>query len=61
MVIGTALLDAGGGVLAVTDAEDTGAMGAENCPRTAPGKASEECTSAKNPAGLSSIFFTEKP
>ena len=58
MVIGTALLEAGGDVLAVVDVDG---RGSENCPRSAPGTASEECTSAKNPAGSSSILFTVKP
>jgi hypothetical protein len=31
------------------------------CPLTAPGAARLECTSAKNPAGFSSICFTMKP
>ena len=61
VVIGTALLEAGGDMLPVADADGSGATGAENCPRTAPGTASEECTSAKKPDGLSSILFTVKP
>ena len=59
--MGTALLEVGGDTLAVTYADGWGAIGAENCPRTAPGTASEECTSAKNPGGLSSILLTVKP
>jgi len=48
---------AGGGAVPF----DGGAWGAENWPRTAPGMARVECTSAKKAVGFSSMRLTLKP